>query len=285
MPGHKHEPYQDGSHSIRLPGAVFRVTNADRKLSPVEKGEYSGCKHRPKPVRPFCASTYVSIQATCPDECGFKDDGCYASAGFTGHAIRLLDEQARRLTPDQVTANEAKLIDRAYRTFGWPRDGGRDGFQPRDTRLHVGGEVSSERGARMLAAAVRRALLRGAGRFWTFTTRWVDIPRDAWGPISVLASVQGNVEAAHYAQRLGYAPAIVVDRFATEKRHTLADGRHKVDVIPCPAQTRGTTCVQCRLCLDQDLHGMGVAIGFEAHGTAVRRARGKVSLPLFQERA
>jgi hypothetical protein len=37
-------------------------------------------------------------------------------------------------------------------------------------------------------------------------------------------------------------------------------------MIPCPAETRGKTCVECRLCVDQDLHQLGAGIAFALHG-------------------
>lgn len=123
----------------------------------------------------------------------------------------------------------------------------------------------------------------GGGSVWTYTHRWVDIDRDAWGSsISVLASVE-NIEFAHHARKLGYAPALVVDKFASDKAHTLREGKRSLKVIPCPAQTRGTTCVECRLCLDRDLHTMNVAIGFSVHGVEAAKARRR--LPVLKAMA
>jgi hypothetical protein len=50
-------------------------------------------------------------------------------------------------------------------------------------------------------------------------------------------------------------------------------GRLKLKVVPCLFETRGRTCVQCRLCLDRDLLGMGVAIAFQVHGKAADDVR------------
>jgi hypothetical protein len=44
-------------------------------------------------------------------------------------------------------------------------------------------------------------------------------------------------------------------------------------IVPCPAETRGKTCVECRLCLDVDLLGLDVAIAFQAHGPKARSTR------------
>lgn len=267
--------------------ALFRPVSDDRKLAPVAMVANTTERLRPVAQGPFCSSTYVSIAATCPDTCEFKDGGCYAMAGFTGNALRRMDREAHResLSADDVIAIECELIEGSFRTGRGPiarvpQDGARGG---RDLRLHVGGDVSSEEGARMLGAAAYRWRLRGGGSVWTYTHRWVDIDRDAWGSsISVLASVE-NIEFAHHARKLGYAPALVVDKFASDKAHTLREGKRSLKVIPCPAQTRGTTCVECRLCLDRDLHTMNVAIGFSVHGVEAAKARRR--LPVLKAMA
>lgn len=263
------------AHSNYAPGAVLALMSADRKLSPVTLEPNTTKRLRPTPRVPYCSSTYVSIEATCPDHCAFRNDGCYAQAGFTGGALRRMDREARaaKLCGDDVIANESELIDRAFLTNmrrGVPQDGARGG---RDLRLHVGGDVASEDGARMLASSAIRWRLRGGGTVWTYTHRWTDVSREAWGPdISVLASVE-SVEDAHYARELGYAPAIVVDHHAGERAYELREGKHSLTVVPCPQQTRGVTCVECRLCLDRPLFEMGLGIAFAVHGTQVRSAK------------
>ncbi|NUQ78588.1 MAG: hypothetical protein HUU21_34095, partial [Polyangiaceae bacterium] len=74
------------------------------------------------------------------------------------------------------------------------------------------------------------------------------------------------------ARAAGYAAAIVVDKFPSDKAFPLP--RSNAKLVPCPAETRGKTCVECRLCLDADkLASRNVAIAFEAHGPIARRAR------------
>lgn len=147
--------------------ALFRPVSDDRKLAPVAMVANTTERLRPVAQGPFCSSTYVSIAATCPDTCEFKDGGCYAMAGFTGNALRRMDREAHResLSADDVIAIECELIEGSFRTGRGPiarvpQDGARGG---RDLRLHVGGDVSSEEGARMLGAAAYRWRLRGGG--------------------------------------------------------------------------------------------------------------------------
>ena len=180
-----------------------------------------------------------------------------------------LDAAARGYTADQVIAEEARLIDGAFRGGGIPQDGAKGG---RDLRLHVGGDVTTNAQARQLAAPGLRWGIRGGGAVWTFTHSWRDVEREAWGDgISVLASVE-RPEDIEVAREKGYAAAIVVDHFPSEKAFSLPGTTSLI--IPCPYETRGTTCVECRLCLDdRDLLKRNAAIAFEAHGPGAKQVR------------
>jgi hypothetical protein len=233
--------------------ARLKFPAAIGKLSPIKKVP-TATRPRPVPIPPYCAATYVSIRSTCSDACPFKDAGCFAQTGFTRFAVDPLD--AANKTSSEAIADECRLIDAAT---------GIDGV---DLRLHVSGDVRTDAEAQALAGAARRWRDRDGGTVWTFTHAWRTVRRRAWGAISVLASVETPREARQARQR-GYAPAIVVTPALWP-----ADGRafdfSGIRVIPCPAETRGRTCVECRLCLDRPLHKMNVAIGFVAHGTKKR---------------
>jgi ParB/RepB/Spo0J family partition protein len=252
----------------------FEPISMNRKLS--EVGLASG-KKRPHftPMRPYVCSTLVSIQASCPDTRAFKGTptspgGCYVDAGFTRIAMQKLDSAAWGLSSFDVIREEVRQIDDAFGGGPIPQDGARGG---RDLRLHVGGDVDAAAGAQLLAKAARRWRARGGGTVWTYTHSWRAVPRSAWGDaITVLASVEKPSEIEQ-ARKKGYAAAVVVEDFPSEKAFT-TDGA-KVKVVPCPAETRRTTCADCRLCLDRDLVQMNVAIAFKLHGqheAAARRA-------------
>ena len=255
-----------GLSHVAKGAASFQYKSSNGKLSPVE-GVPTTTRPRPTPRGPFVCSTYVSIDATCSNACAFKEAGCYVRSGFTGSVARKLDGAARGRTSLEVIREEVRLIDGAFRR-GVPQDGARGG---RDLRLHVGGDVKAVTGARLLAEAARRWLDRGGGAVWTFTHAWREIPRRAWGPaISVLASVE-RPEDIEAARKRGYAAAIVVPEFPSKKAFVLPGSTARI--IPCPAETMGTTCVECRLCLDRDLLGMHAAIAFEAHGPGAKAVR------------
>jgi hypothetical protein len=256
------------------PGVSFQKKSSDRKLSPVAmvrvKSPKADFRRRPIPQGPHCSSTYVSISSTCPTSCVFKDNGCYVTSGFTASMSKKLDAEAADLDADEVIQNECATIDSAFpgltlpRSGRIPQDGARGG---RDLRLHVGGDVGTQAGVKTLASAAHRWLARGGGTVWTYTHRWRKIPRSAWGEISVLASVEKPHEMREALAR-GYAPAITLREFPSDKAFEL----EMVKVIPCPAETFGTTCVECRLCLDRDLVRMKAAIGFAVHGFGKDRA-------------
>lgn len=252
----------------------FSETSANRKLGPVTViGKRGSNFHVMKARAPFVSSTFVSIAATCPDTCAFKRSGCFADAGFTRILSKRLDEAAAGQTEIQVIADECRAILRSFRGSVIPQDGARGG---RDLRLHVGGDVRSTQAAELLARAARDWRRRGGGAVWTFTHSWQQIPRSAFGPISVLASIESPAQAAA-ALAQGYAPVIVVDQFPSSKAFGLPGA--PVRFVPCPAETRsgaGVTCATCRLCLDRDLVKLGLGIAFEAHGTKAQQVREKL---------
>ncbi len=247
----------------------FHRVSANRKLAPIEKVPYPHAhfKYRPTPRAPFCCSTFVSIEATCSDACVFKRGsagargGCYVDADqFMRRAMEILDKGAAGLSSFQVIQEEVAVIDAIYKHRGIPRDGWHG--HGRDLRLHVGGDAPGETSARLLAGAASRWMARGGGRVWTYTHSWQRIPREAFGAISVLASVEKPRQVSA-ARGRGYAPALVVRDFPDGKRPFTVPGTR---FIPCPAETLGKTCVECRLCLDVDLHAKNLGIAFQVHG-------------------
>lgn len=258
---------------VRRPGeargaARFHAASANRKLSPVDLVEFPGqARPRPIPRGPFVSSTYASIEATCPDSCVFKRQGCFASEGFTKIAGLKMDAAARGRSSLDVIREEARLIRRAFGGWRVPQDGARGG---RDLRLHVGGDVGSAAGAAELGRAAGGWRARGGGAVWTYTHWARSIPRAAWGSaISVLASIEDPRDIAPMAAA-GYPSALVVDRFKRRAAYPIAPGFR---LVPCPAETGRSTCSSCRLCLDRPLLELGLVIGFEAHGTGAAAAR------------
>jgi hypothetical protein len=189
-------------------------------------------------------------------------------SGFTRIALRQLDRAAAGLRPEDVIAAEVRALDDAFDGGRIPDDGNGGA---RDLRLHVGGDVGSTEGAKMLARAARRWRARGGGSVWTYTHFWREVPRSAWGDaITVLASVEKPKEI-ELARKRGYASVIVVEGFPSGSKAFSIPGTG-ARVIPCPAETGDAVCADCRLCLDRDLLAMNAAVAFKVHGHGAAEA-------------
>jgi hypothetical protein len=250
--------------------ASFVRASANRKLSPVAY-DFSGLRPRSMLMGPFASATNASVAATCSDGCPFKSGGCYTTGGSTRYLVDRLDAAAVGCSADQVIAEQARLIDAAFDGGSVPQDGANGG---RDLRLNVAGDVGSTVGALLLAGAAQRWSARGGGHVWTFTHTWEEISRDAWGSISVLASVECAADIERARER-GYAAAIVVAELPSAKKFTLPES--SATIVPCPAETLGETCVECRLCLNADkLFDRNTAIAFAADGPGSKQVREKL---------
>lgn len=201
-------------------------------------------------------ATYVSIKASCPTDCPFMGEGCYAELGNVGITSHRLDKEARRSSPLDAARAEAKAIDNSYKGKAIP--------EQRDLRLHVAGDSRTVKGARVLNKAIGRWTHRGGGKAWTYTHAWKHVPRKEWSNVSVLASIQ-NVSEVDKAKAQGYTVAIVVPEHPTDKAYQLAGS--DMTFIPCPQQTRGIGCSDCRLCMKADwLFETNRGIAFAVHG-------------------
>lgn len=199
------------------------------------------------------SATYVS-QVTCPDTCPFRGNGCYAEQGPTGFTTNRLNRaaQALGLTPLDAIKTEADLIRKAAKHSASP------------LRLHVVGDTPSRVAAQLLAGAVELYRRVSGQPVWTYTHNWRSIPREDFGTISVLASCE-TVTQARQARQAGYVPALVVAEHPEDGRATR---EHGMRLIPCPSQTRGVSCADCGLCMDdQRLRRINACITFAAHGT------------------
>jgi hypothetical protein len=185
---------------------------------------------------------------------------CYVEAGFQRFVARRLDDEGRDLDPVDVLRAEAEMIRAAFRRGAIPQDG--HGGGGRGLRLHVAGDIEGRVGAEALADAAGDWLRRGGSRPWSYTHRAREVHRRHWGSISVLGSIEDPTDMNAVA-KMGYAPALVVEQFPSDTAFKLRGW----NVVPCPFETRGITCVECGLCMRADeLLRSKTAIGFEVHG-------------------
>lgn len=273
-----------GSRDRGIFAVRFHAQSANRKLSPITHENYDGPgnrKKRPVPAPPFVSATYASIAATCSDRCRFRDGGCFVLSGFNGRSNRQLDRIAKdeQLSGLDVALQEAELIRRAFGRGQIPQDGARGG---RDLRLHVGGDIYGPTAARVLARAAAQWLRRGGGRVWTYTHAWEALRPEDVAPIACLASVE-DADDALAAVKDGWVPALTVASFGGRRRRFQVKGRTAGPVrlrkagwsfIPCPAETSGSNCAECRLCFDTDkLRERKTGIAFAVHGMGKDRVR------------
>ncbi len=195
------------------------------------------------------SATYVS-QASCPTTCKFQGSGCYAESGMTAFTTRRLNES--HLTDANEIAH-AEALEIAKLTGRYP------------LRVHVVGDARTDNAARILSIAMSKHQQKHGMPAWTYTHAWRTVRRTSWGNANVQASCETAEDVVHANYR-GYATALVVDRFESDKAYTTADGSK---IIPCPQQTgRAKTCDDCRLCMNglESRRAKGVSIGFAVHG-------------------
>ena len=195
-------------------------------------------------------------QQSCPASCPFLGNGCYAESGPQGiHTARL---NRSRGSAARIAAAEARAID------ALPTD-------PRASllRLHTVGDCKTNETARTVAKAAERWSARCDAPAYGYTHAWRTVARRAWRTVAILASVE-TLEDAARAMKRGYAAALVVAKHM-RARAELVDGFR---LIPCPSQTRGVTCADCRLCFDDTkLRARQAVIVFEAHGSGARKVK------------
>lgn len=200
--------------------------------------------------------SYLPINKTCPKECSYKDNGCYAQLGRVGLINNRLESLTEEMTSlDIINFESAQIISNPSQRF---------------LRLHVSGDVSSNEEVLILENAISHWKSRGGEYAWTYTHNWRKINSKNWKNISALASVE-NIKEASQARKNGYVPAIVVENFPNKSK-IFKIGKSSVNWIPCPNQVIDVTCVECKLCMRTDLlKKKNYGIAFAAHGVKKKR--------------
>lgn len=219
----------------RIPSALRRVATAPGACT-----SYHGARH-------FAGGARLAfvVRHVAPDG---------RAAGYWAY-IAYLPPEAR-----QIWAAAARAIVEPGNIMGVP------------LRLHVVGDAAGGVGALVLGRSAGGWIARGGGAVWSYTHRWEEIRRGAWGPISVLASCE-TVEGALRAARAGYAVAMVTDigigalRGATERSGAFRRG----SAFECPQQTGGRAdCASCMACARM---GAGTVLALRPHGPSGRPTR------------
>jgi hypothetical protein len=179
-----------------------------------------------------CSATYAS-QKTCPKTCPFFGAGCYAEMGpiaYTGNRLNA----AKESRPTMIAKAEAAGIRKLSGRF--------------PLRIHVVGDVVKPKAAAIISEACAEYSAKFEQPTWGYTHNR-KVPRGDWGNVSMLRSCT-TVRQAETAMQAGYAAALIVADFKSQKRYYMGRGIHG---IPCPVQTGlAKSCVDCRLCMKED---------------------------------
>lgn len=195
----------------------------------------------------YVSSTYAS-QVTCPESCPFRNAGCYAESGRMAlHTRRLNNSPVDDFI--EVAEREAEAIRKLSGRF--------------PLRLHVVGDCKTEAAARIVSKAADEHTSKRGQPVWTYTHAH-DVPREAWGNVSVLRSCE-SISQVEEALDAGYAAAMVVPQFRQDTAYEVGPG---LIGIPCPEMTgRAESCEECGLCMRAEkLRAGRRVILFEAHG-------------------
>lgn len=210
------------------------------------------------------AVTYVS-QKTCPSTCPLRNNGCYAEVGMMRMAITSKINNTEE-DIDSIIDSECSAIDKlpANKTL----------------RIHGVGDAPTPQAAKKLAIAGKNYLKRAknkSAKVYSYTHAWRTVKRKYWGVVSTLASCETTKQVKE-ARKQGYAASIVVAKFDSDKLY-VKDGEK---LLPCPSQTKGITCSQCKLCTnDTHLRKAKISIAFEAHGVRKEKVKKMLELPLI----
>ena len=192
---------------------------------------------------------------SCPPQCGFRRNGCYAESGPLALHWKAVSAGTRGCTFDELLQDISTIRRHAL----WRHNQAGD-LAPCAPGVIDGGLLTE------LAVANR-------GRRGYTYTHYAPTPVNCAAirkanqlGFTVNLSAQTLAQADAYAA-LGVAPvAVVLPVGATESTRT-PQGRL---VIVCPASVGNTDCLNCGICQQQD---RAVIVGFPAHGAGARRVQ------------
>jgi hypothetical protein len=205
------------------------------------------------------SATYTAYQ-TCPKSCklrpdvqsdgSFKQSACYASQDLVAIQMHRLTTASVDVSFDAIERAECEGIESLT---------GKNIL-----RLKVGGDTVSDKYARALAKACAVYTSKFGQLAYTYTHNWLNIARESFGQISVLASCDSVAEVKQ-AKARGYATATVVSEFPNGAKLFEIDGEK---MLPCPNQINNEVkCTACKLCTrDAELKARNITVAFKSHG-------------------
>ena len=204
----------------------------------------------------FMPVTYNSA-ATCPDSCIFKNNGCYASAGFHTRLNWQAVTDGKRGGSFKELLNNIKALPPL--TF-W--------------RAHIAGDIPANDRGEVSEVYINKVSEANKGRRgYTYSHHDINIKNNsklfkkANNKNFIINVSTESEQQADTAVNVHKLPAVMVVK-STEHRNawTTAGGNR---VVVCPAQTAGRSCIDCQLCADRP--SPRLIIAFKAHGNAAKK--------------
>lgn len=192
---------------------------------------------------------------SCPPDCGFRRNGCYAESGPLALHWRTVSAGQRGGSFDELLQEISTL----RRQTLWRHN------QAGDLTPCAPGTID----ARLLA---RLAMANRGRRGFTYTHYRPTRPNQAAirsaneCGFTVNLSAQTLAQADAYAA-VGVAPVVVVLPVGATKPARTPEGRL---VVVCPASVGNTDCLNCGICQQRD---RAAIVGFPAHGAGASRVQ------------
>ncbi len=193
----------------------------------------------------FATVTYRT-QETCPTTCPLYQKGCYAKGRIFGIPERYVPEEDN---PEYAQVRELVQL--------MPKGG--------IFRANVSGDVldaSGELDEGYASALSHVAINRPDTEVFSYTHAWRKLKPDFAPGVTFNASTE-SAAGIEEAAAAGW-PTVVTDPGPDDPTSLIGQTIAGRKVVQCPAQTKGLTCEQCRLCARPNRKS---TVAFAVHGS------------------
>lgn len=177
------------------------------------------------------AATYRKVVNTCPTDCSFLDNGCYAQKGYVNIWSKKSKDNNDKLSNLPL---DCKLV-----------------------RLNVSGDFLKFDGSKidqeMIDEIREFALSRPKTKIWGYTHAWKLIGKNPFLGIKNirLHASLNSFKDRKKAKRLGYSIASVKSKY--DKRKLAKNAKYcPIDILKFHKKKINIGCSSCRLCIDRN---------------------------------
>ncbi len=197
----------------------------------------------------------TTSENSCPPNCSFKKNGCYAEGGPLAIHWKAVSHGKRGIDFDELLEEIATVRRNAL----WRHN------QAGDLPSSSPGVIDGQKLTRLAMANRGRRGFTYTHYVPTMANRQAIRSANLLG-FTVNLSAETLEQADEYAE-LGVAPVVVVLPADATKAVRTPAGRQ---VIVCPATTGNTDCLNCGICQQRDRKSI---VGFPAHGSGAKKAQ------------